>query len=322
MKRVAVMYGGYSREFVVSVKSANMVMNNIDRDQYDPTLVRIDKKGWFAEHDGQDYSIDKNDFSFTANGKKHNFDLVFNMIHGTPGEDGTLQGYFTMMDIVHTNGGVLNMSITFDKEATKSMLQRQGFNTAPSVLLIKNQVYSSSTIIDKTGLPCFVKPNRGGSSFGASKVEQQEDLLMAIEKAFAEDDEVIVESFITGTEITCGVIMSRGLPRSLPITEIVPEGAYFDYAAKYEGKSQEITPARIPDDIYRKVQRMTEQIYTVLNCRGMARVDYLLKGDTPYVIEVNTVPGFSEASLIPQMAEADGISKKELISLVIEGVLS
>jgi D-alanine-D-alanine ligase len=322
MKRVAVLYGGFSKESVISIKSASMVMAHIDRMEYSPTLVFIERKGWYAIDEEKQIPIDKNDFSYTVDGKKHKFDLAFNMIHGTPGEDGTLQGYLDMMAIPHTTGGVLNMSLTFDKEATKALLSRQGFNTAASKLLFRHETYSASGIIEKVGLPCFVKPNRGGSSFGASKVDRTEDLLFAIEKAFIEDDEVLVETYIEGTEVTCGVITHRGIPRSLPITEIVSESEFFDYEAKYLGKSKEITPARIPDDVYSKIQQISEQIFTVLNCRGMIRIDYLIRNQIPFVIEVNTVPGFSEASIIPQQAAADGISKKELISMIIEGALA
>jgi len=322
MKRVAVLYGGYSKESVISEKSARNVMNHIDRSKYSPTLVYIDRKVWHAIDNDRKIPIDKNDFSYTVDGKKHRFDLAFNMIHGTPGEDGTLQGYLEMLGILHTTGGVLNMALTFDKEATKALLARQGFTTAASKLLLKHETYSASGIIEKVGLPCFVKPNRGGSSFGASKVDRSENLLFAIEKAFAEDDEVLVETYIEGIEVTCGVITHSGIPRSLPITEIVTESDFFDYEAKYLGKSKEITPARIPDDVYSKIQQISEQIFAVLNCRGMIRIDYLIRNQIPFVIEVNTVPGFSEASIIPQQAEVDGISKKELISLVIEGALA
>ena len=321
MKRVAVLYGGYSKESVVSIKSASMVMKHIDRSRFSPTLIRIDRSGWFAEDGDRQIPIDKNDFSYEADGKKHRFDLVFNMIHGTPGEDGTLQGYLEMLSIPHTTGGVLSMSLTFDKEATKALLSRQGLKTAASKLLLRHETYSSSGIIDKVGLPCFVKPNRGGSSFGASKVDRTEDLMVAVEKAFKEDDEVLVETFIQGREVTCGVISYRGLPRSLPVTEIISEAEFFDYAAKYEGKSKEITPAPIDDALYHQIQQMSERIFTLLNCRGMIRIDYLIKDQEPYVIEVNTVPGFSEASIIPQQAEVDGISKKELITMVIESAL-
>lgn len=321
MKEVAVLYGGYSKEAQISFKSASMVMANIDRGRFQPTLVRIDEENWQVEEAEKVYPIDKNDFSYNVHGKKKHFDLLFNMIHGTPGEDGLLTGYFEMMGLRHTNGSVLNMALTFDKEATKSMLSRNGINTAKSKLLRSDEVYSRKSIITDLGLPCFVKPNRGGSSFGASKVDREEELLIAIEKAFEEDELVLVESFIKGRECSCGVIMTRGRARSLPITEIISEAEFFDFAAKYEGKSQEITPAEIPQKIYQRIQQLTEEICELLECKGVARVDYLIREEEIFVIEVNTVPGFSEASIVPQQAAADGISEKELISLIIDSVL-
>jgi D-alanine-D-alanine ligase len=321
MVRIAVISGGYSQESVISARSAAMVMNNIDKSRFSPVLVKIDKESWSAQWNSTWLPIDKNDFSFTAGTEKIKFDLVFMMIHGTPGEDGILQGYFELMGLPYTTGDVLNMALTFDKAATKTALEHRGFLTAPSVLLFRDEVFSKNGIIKKVGIPCFVKPNRGGSSFGASRVDNEEDLMVAIEKAFSTGGEALIESFIEGTEVTSGVISYRGKPRSLPITEIVPHNSFFDFNAKYEGASDEVTPARINSAVYAEIQRQCERIYQLLNCRGMIRVDFLIKENTPYVMEVNTVPGFSEQSIIPQQAAVDGISKTELISIVIDSVL-
>ncbi len=321
MIKVAVISGGFSEESIISARSAAMVMNNIDKQRFSPVLVKIDRESWTAEWKETWYPIDKNDFSFLVNGKKHHFNLAFMMIHGTPGEDGILQGYLELMGIPYTTGDVLNMALTFDKSATKTALEQNGFITAPSVLLFRDEIFSKNGIIAKVGLPCFVKPNRGGSSFGATRVDKEEDLMMAIEKAYGTKGEALIESFIAGTEVTCGVINFRGKARSLPITEIVPHNVFFDFKAKYEGASDEITPARLDTQVYSEVQRQCERIFQLLHCRGMIRVDFLIQNKIPYVMEVNTVPGFSEQSIIPQQAAVDGISKAELISMVIDSVL-
>ena len=318
MKKIAVVCGGYSGESVVSMKSASMIMNHIDRDKYDPVKVIITRERWQAGVDGTEIDIDKNDFSFVHDGKKHEFDGVFIIIHGTPGEDGLLQGYFDMLGIPYTTGDVFNMALTFNKKATTRILGQMGFLVAKSIVLRKDEPYSISFISKNVGLPCFIKPNAGGSSIGTSKVSQVDDMHRALDKAFLEDGEVIIEEFIGGTEVTCGVIMVRGKVTALPITEIVSKKEFFDFEAKYEGASEEITPARIPVEIAETIQQYSEDIYHKLSCRGMIRIDYLIRQASIYVIEVNTVPGFSEASIIPQQAEVAGINKKELISAVIE----
>lgn len=318
MLKVAVISGGYSGESVISARSAAMVMANIDRTRFEPVQIHIDRQEWVALAGNERLAVDRNDFSWQVNGRKERCDLAFIMIHGTPGEDGLLQGYLQMQGIPCTTGDVLSMALTFDKAATKSVLSHYGFRTAPFVLIPRNEVYSVSGIIDRLGLPCFVKPNRGGSSFGASKVKRAEDLQQAIENAFGEDGQALVESFIPATEVTCGVIPFRGEPRALPLTEIVSHKEFFDFEAKYQGASEEITPARLEAPLYEDIQRQAERIYKLLNCRGMIRVDFLVREGLPYMMEVNTVPGFSEQSIIPQQAGVDGISKQELISLLID----
>jgi D-alanine-D-alanine ligase len=319
MKRVAVVCGGYSGEAAVSMRSAQMVMDNIDRTRFEPVKVIIDRTTWKAEWEGAYYPIDRNDFTFVVKGGKRMVDGVFMIIHGTPGEDGLLQGYFEILGIPVTTGGVYTQALTFNKKATTRVLSSMGFHTARSLQIKAWEPYSSTFIVQHVGLPCFVKPNCGGSSLGTTRVNQLEDLHLALDKAFQVDDHVIIEEYIAGTEVTCGVIVWQGKVMALPITEIVSKKEFFDYQAKYEGLSEEITPARLPEDMTAKIQHLSEDIFRKLECKGMIRVDYIIKEQTPYVIEVNTTPGFSEASIIPQQAFAVGISKKELISAVIDG---
>ena len=298
-----------------------MVMNNIDRERYEPTKVIITREKWIAEIDGAEVQVDKNDFSVVTKTGKLTFDGVFMIIHGTPGEDGLMQGYFQMLNIPFTTGQVQNMALTFNKKQTTRTLSAMGYQTAKSTTLKRLESYSASFVVQSVGLPCFVKPNCGGSSIGTSRVNKVEDLHIALDKAFAEDHQVIIEEFIEGTEVTCGVIVINGVVTALPITEIVSKKEFFDFEAKYQGASEEITPARLEQSVYTQVQRYSEDIYRKLDCNGMIRIDYLIRKSEIFVVEVNTVPGFSEASIIPQQAAAIGMSKTELITTVIESSL-
>ncbi|MFN6379686.1 MAG: D-alanine--D-alanine ligase [Flavobacteriales bacterium] len=318
MKKIAVVCGGYSGEAAVSMKSAAMVLNNIDRSLYSPTQVVITRERWYALIDSKEYEVDKNDFSIAASNGKLRFDGAFIIVHGTPGEDGLLQGYFAMLGIPHTTGSVHNMALTFNKKATTRLLGNLGYTVAKSMVLKKHEPYSVSFITQNLGLPCFVKPNCGGSSIGTSRVNLAEELHLALDKAFREDNEVIIEEFVAGTEVTCGVIQYKGKIMALPITEIVSKKEFFDFEAKYQGASEEITPARISDTLTQKIQSTCEDIYKKLDCRGMIRIDFLIRGEETFVVEINTVPGFTEQSIIPQQAAVVGISKKELITTVIE----
>jgi D-alanine-D-alanine ligase len=320
MKRVAVFAGGHSGESVISERSAGMVMNNIDRSRFDPVLYRIYEDEWTAEVNNVRVPVNKHDLSIDRGTQKWQPEVVFMMIHGTPGEDGILQGYLDTIGLPYTTGGVLNMALTFNKGLTTLSLRNLGVPVADSRIVRKDQGTESMGFIAQIGFPCFVKPNRGGSSLGASRVNSEEELPEALKKAFAVDSEVLVESFMQGTEVTCGVIPWKGGIRALPATEIISENAFFDFEAKYQGKSHEITPARISDAIMQKVQDTSAFIYTSMNCRGMIRIDYMIVGDTPHVIEINTVPGFSEASIIPQQAAVEGIDKTSLISSVLDHV--
>lgn len=316
-KKVAVVCGGYSGESVVSMRSAAMIMKNIDKEKYDAYKIVIAHDRWYAETEAGETDVNRADFTLVISGQKISFDGVFMIIHGTPGENGIMQGYFELLGIPTTTGNVLNMALTFNKKATTRILSTMGFTTARSIELKAFEPYSASFIAQSVGLPCFVKPNCGGSSIGTSRVNQVEDLHLAIDKAFREDQNIIIEEFIEGTEVTCGVIVHNQKVTALPITEIVSEKEFFDYEAKYQGKSQEITPARIAEHLYKRIQQYSEDIYKRLECRGMIRVDYIIRGEDIHVIEVNTTPGFSEASIIPQQAEKLGLNKTELITAVI-----
>ncbi len=319
-KKIAVVCGGYSGESVVSMRSASMVMANIDREKYSPTQVVIERDRWYAlSEQGEELLLDKNDFSVIIGMDKVTFDGVFIIVHGAPGENGLLQGYFELIGLPYTTGDVLNMALTFNKKATTDALHQLGYQVANSVTIGRGDQIEVDEILQKVGLPCFVKPNNGGSSLGTSKVKEQTELVVAIQKALAVDAQAIIERFVSGTEVTCGVIQWQGKLRALPLTEIVTANEFFDFEAKYNGESEEITPARVDSEIFEHVQHLAADIYRDLNCRGMIRVDFIIQDNVPFVIEVNTVPGFSEASIIPQQASAVGIDKKSLISAVIEG---
>jgi D-alanine-D-alanine ligase len=316
-KKVAVVCGGYSGESVVSMRSAQMIMSNIDRNLYEPFKIVITEKEWYAETEQGNIPVNKNNFSISLTHGEFTFDGVFMIIHGTPGENGILQGYFELLGIPTTTGDTLNMALTFNKKMTTRVLGTYGYNVAKSITVKRTDSYSIQNIITQVGLPCFVKPNCGGSSIGTSRVNVLEDLHKAIDTALKVDNQIIIEEFIQGTEVTCGVIKWQGKITALPITEIVSQKEFFDFEAKYQGQSEEITPARIEQEIYNRVQNISEEIYASLDCRGMIRVDYIIREKDIFVIEVNTTPGFSEASIIPQQAGVQGISKTELISTVI-----
>lgn len=317
MQRIAVIYGGFSSEVIISERSANTIVKHIPSEQFESIKVKIEEAGWFAEVDGKKLPIDKNDFSYTIEGIKFLFDKAFITIHGTPGEDGKLQGYFDLIGLPYINSGVTASALSFDKWMTNRFLAHAKIPSATAVLLKKDQEINPDDILYKTGLPCFVKPNDCGSSFGISKVKQKEDLLPAIELAFKEGKVVLVESFIKGTEVTCGAYLGAGGIKVLPPTEIVSEGEFFDFAAKYDGKSQEITPARIDVKTTQKVQELTEKIFFLMGLSGLARVDFIIENGIPHVIEVNTTPGMSEASIIPQQIKSIDGTLEEVFSEVL-----
>ena len=323
MIKVAVIEGGYSKEKAVSLKSAQTVFENLDRGKYVPTKVLIDEKEWTAYDNEGRYSIDKNDFSFTKDNTKNTFDVAFIVIHGSPGEDGKLQGYFDLIGIPYTTPSQMITALIFEKFHCNQFLKNFGVNVAEAVLIKKHDHINAGSIIDKVGLPCFVKPTDGGSSFGISKVSAESELENAIKLAFKHGNQVIVEEFIEGKELTNGAFHTAKGIKVLPVTEIITENEFFDYAAKYNGESIEVTPADIDSGLTKKIKTLTNQIYDILNLKGLARIDYIVtsKG-LPYVIEINTVPGQSAESIIPQMAEVEGIGLKELFGEVIENVIN
>jgi len=317
-KNIGVVAGGFSGESIISMKSAQMVMDHIDRKKFNPYLITITENGWTGAVDDSEYEIDRNDFSIKKGNDRITLGGCFIIIHGTPGENGILQGYFELIGMPHTTGEVFNMSLTFNKTATNNLLRHHGFNTAKNIHIRKNDHYSNSEISQELGMPVFVKPNQGGSSIATTKVETKGGLHAAIDLALGVDDEVIIEEFIDGTEVTCGVIKVDDVITPLPPTEIITETEFFDFKAKYEGASQEITPAQIGEGTTLRIQEISAKIYQHLNCKGMIRVDFIIQDGVPHIVEVNTVPGFSAESIIPKQAECAGINKTQLITHVIE----
>ncbi len=313
-KRIAVVTGGFSREAEISYLSAQTIFKNIDNQLFEPIIVDINSMGWFAVFEDAKYLINKNDFSFIAKNHTYHFDAAYLILHGTPGEDGKLQGYFDMINLPYSGGDNLVMSLTFNKKFTTSVLSNMGFRVAKSRLFHESDTDAEQTIKDNLKLPLFVKPNNGGSSFGISKVKEWSMLSSSLEKAFKEDSSVLVEEALIGKECTVGVVEWEGKPTALPVTEIVSENEFFDYGAKYQKQSQEITPARFEPAIMQSIQKDAENIYKALRCKGICRVDYILTQDGPAIIEINTIPGMSSESLVPQQLLVAGIDLQELIS--------
>lgn len=317
-KNIAIVWGGYSSEKVVSEKSAQGIYSFIDKEKYNLFKVKIDEESWVAEHNNMHYPIDKNDFSFTAQGKKIMFDFAYITIHGTPGEDGVLQGYFDMLRIPYSNCGVLSSALTFNKFTCNNFLKSFGINVAKSVVLRKDDNFSSDNIVAELGLPVFVKPNVGGSSFATTKVKETNKLQEAITEAFKEAPEVIIESFISGTEVTCGCFKTEKGFTKLPITEVVTENEFFDYDAKYNGQVDEITPARIDTEIAEEIQKLTRKIYNLVGAKGIIRADYIISNGIPVLLEVNTTPGMTATSFIPQQVRAAGLNMGDVMTEIIE----
>ncbi|MBT8384688.1 MAG: D-alanine--D-alanine ligase [Bacteroidia bacterium] len=318
-KNIAIIMGGYSSEFEISLKSGEVVYQHLNRDIYSPYRVHILKEKWVVlDKNNNEYPIDKHDFSTDINGSKLKFDCVFNAIHGHPGENGVMMAYFELLGIKHTSAPFYQMALTFNKRDTLSVVRSYGIKTAISVYLDKGDDIHTDQIIAKVGLPCFVKPNGAGSSFGICKVNQKKDLLTAINKAYEEDNEILIESFLDGTEVSIGVIEFDNRVKVLPSTEIVSENEFFDYEAKYLGKSQEITPARISKIQQENLNTVARNVYKLLHLKGFSRAEYIFIGDEPYFIEVNTVPGLTNESLLPQQAKAAGITLEKLFGNAIE----
>ena len=321
-KNIAIIMGGYSSEYEISLKSGNVVYETLDKASYNAFKVHIFKDSWnYVNDNGEKFPIDKNDFSVMVNDRKISFHCIFNAIHGSPGEDGYMQSYFELLGIPFTGCGMYQAALTFNKRDLISTLKPYGIKTAENYFLNLGDTIDNEAIINKVGLPCFVKANKAGSSFGVTKVYTKTDLQSAIDIAFKEDNEIIIESFLDGTEVSVGVISHNGQPLVLPLTEIVSENDFFDYQAKYEGKSQEITPARISEVQERNVKATAKKIYNILKMKGFSRSEFIFKGDEPYFLEMNTVPGLTKESILPQQAEEAGISLSSLFSNAIEEAL-
>lgn len=318
-KKVAVVYGGYSSESKISQKSGGVIYEHINRDLFEPYLVEISENSWHVHINGGVSPIDKNKFTFISNDEAVSFDIAFITIHGTPGEDGKLQAYFDLVGLRYINSNCFAAALSFNKWACNSFLRAFGIATAKAILIRNGETPNVIEIADELGFPCFVKPNDGGSSFGVSKVKTLMDMPGAIAAAFEEGSEVVIESAIVGREITCGVFFNGSEVVALPPTEIISENEFFDYQAKYEGKSQEITPAEIPVEWTTVIQNTTKNIYRRLGLRGLARVDYIVtKEGVPNLIEVNTNPGMSAASIIPQQLRVAGLDLTKTLTALLQ----
>lgn len=322
MKNIAVLMGGFSSEWQISLKSGAVISNNLDRSLYNVYEISILEDGWYyMDSTGCKHVIDKNNFSITVHGQHIVFDCVYNTIHGTPGEDGMIQAYLELLHIPQTSCDSYQSAITFNKRDCIAVLKPWGIYTGKHIYLNKGAVYDSKDVAKRLGLPYFVKANRSGSSFGVSKVYKIDELDKALEVAFNVDTEAILESFLDGIEVSVGIYKIDQEVIALPPTEIVSENDFFDYEAKYQGKSQEITPARISDKLTLAVQEQSKRIYEVLNCKGIARADFIFHDGTPHFIEINTNPGMSTESIIPQQIRATGKTLQEVFTAIIENTI-
>lgn len=319
MRTIAIAAGGDSSEFGISVKSAAAVSKALSG-KYNVYTIMIRSTNWYWEDSkGRYHSIDKNDFTLLVDDKRIRFEGVFIAIHGTPGENGLLQGYFDMLHIPYTSCDAFSSALTFKKQACKAVLRDYNLNMAEAVFIRKGDEIDPQSILGLTGLPCFVKPNDSGSSFGVTKVKSREELLPAIEAAFSESKEVLIERFLNGREVACGVLKTKDRTIVMPVTEIISKNEFFDYEAKYTpGKSDEITPAHFPAEVTAEIQRLSLQVYEVLGCNGIVRVDFIVVGTKPYFLEINTVPGMTEESIVPKQAAAYGMSLEELFGMAVE----
>lgn len=317
-KNIAIIMGGYSSEVAISLNSGNIVYKHVNRTKYTPYRIHVLKEKWvYVDDNDNEFPIDKNDFSVRVKNQKIVFDCVFNAIHGTPGEDGKLLAYFELIGMKHTSAPWYQMALTFNKRDTLSVVKQYGIKTAKSIYLNKGDVIDTSKIIDTLGVPCFIKPNNAGSSFGITKAYNADEIILGIEKAYEEDSEILLESFLEGTEVSVGVIEYKGNIEVLPITEITTENDFFDYEAKYKGKSEEITPARISEEAVKKLTKVARKVYEVLNMSGFSRSEYIFVNGEPHFLEINTVPGLTAESILPQQANQANISLSDLFDNAI-----
>ena len=322
-KNIAIIMGGYSSEYKISLKSGNVVYNYLDKEKFNLYRIHIFKDKWVHVDDNEkETPIDRNNFSIPLNGTSITFDCIFNAIHGSPGEDGLMQAYFELLGLKHTSCDFYQAALTFNKRDLLSVLKPYDIKAAPSYYLNLGDDINENEIIEKVKLPCFVKANKSGSSYGITKVYEAKDLKSAIETAYKEDDEIIIEGFLEGTEVSVGVLKLKGETTVFPLTEIVSENDFFDYEAKYEGKSQEITPARINDTQLKNVTQASKKIYDVLKMTGFSRSEFIFIGDEPYLLEMNTTPGLTTESILPQQAKEAGIDLGMLFEHAITEALS
>lgn len=323
-KNIAIVAGGDSSEIVISLKSAEGIYSFIDKNKYNLYIAIVKQGDWSVRlQNGEQVSIDKNDFSFCEGGEKKVFDFAYITIHGTPGEDGRLQGYFDLIGLPYSSCGMLVSALTFNKYVCNHYLNNFGVRIAKSVRLMKDDEVDENEIVDQLGLPMFVKPNDGGSSFGVTKVKEKSCLKAAVDKAFAEGKEVVIESFISGTEVTCGCYKVKGKEVVFPLTEVVTTNEFFDFDAKYNGQVQEITPARISAELTEKIQKETSRIYDLLGAKGIIRVDYIITEDgIPFMLEINTTPGMTATSFIPQQVRAAGLNITDVMNDIIENEIN
>ncbi len=322
-KNIAIISGGDSSEYVISVKSAEQIMNWVNPEKYEAYLVNLRNNNWnVILKNGQKIPVDLRDFSLNLKLRKIRFDYAFIIIHGDPGENGKIQSFLELQNIPYNTSGILSSALSFNKHACKIFLKNSGILTPESILLRKGIAYNCEDIKDIAGLPCFVKPNSGGSSIGASRVNKFADLDPAIKSAFTEGNDVLVESYIKGTEISCGLLKTKSREYIFPITEIVPKKDFFDYEAKYTvGMAEEITPARIPEEIQKKCRNLSSEIYDLLDCRGIVRIDYIVKGNQLYFLELNSIPGMSKESIVPKQIRSMGLKMEEVIDQIISDTL-
>lgn len=317
---IAIVTGGDSSESEIALKGAHFYISFLDKQKYSPTIVNISKNGWLVTEGDKTYNIDKNDFSYTKENVKHSFDFAIIIIHGTPGENGLLQSYFELIDMPFATGGATSSTISFDKEFCKAVVKSYGIKVAEGVVLHKCDKCDIDEI-SKLGFPMFIKPNASGSSFGVSMVKSRDEIQKAIEFAFNEDDIVLIERALVGREVSCGVYSIGGKIETLPPTEILTDREFFDYEAKYLGKSSEVTPADLPKEVLEKLNETSTKIYKVLRCRSAVRIDYIIENGEPYMIEVNNIPGMSPQSLIPQQVAAAGMDMAKFYDDIITDIL-
>ncbi|PHK32751.1 D-alanine--D-alanine ligase [Nostoc linckia z16] len=315
---IAVVTGGYSDESVISIRSGQLILNNLDKQKYTSYEVQILPDGWNAVAEGVKYPVSKADFSFEKDGQKVTFDVAVNTIHGTPGEDGHMQAYWELLELPYTGCGFYQSALTFNKRDTLSVLSKFNIPRAKSVYLSKGDTVDANALVAELGLPFMVKPNQSGSSLGVSKVNSVEELDKALEFAFAEDNDILIESYLKGTEVSVGVLNLNGKITVLGLTEIVPHNEFFDYEAKYLGKSDEITPARLDAQTEQRVREMAAKAYEALGMTGFSRTDFIIMDGTPHFIEMNTNPGLSPQSIFPQQAAHAGVPFSELLDSEIQ----